>query len=306
MKKALFILGAPDDEMDAIQEILEALHIAYMLALDEHGKRISLRSADKVAISTSVIVHGGQDRVDEKWRSNDYTHIFWVECIPLQLHQQWIINNCEKQYYLNHHRPGDAGYNLPPEQYWSASALGQVINVIRCPPRGLQITPKTMLDINVITQPRAWLLEHIAAADHCLRDAYRGRCPGISPVSLRMWRLMSSSKQRNLSIDFCVKEQQQQVDEILALPNFCIGKCPDTVSELETYQIKDTTGIAIHNAPELAYILDMAIMFRRRNFICIVNADPWVVDLWVERYARDTLNDIYVDRVGGTANGKIK
>ena len=319
MKQALFILGAPDDEMDAIKDILEALQVPYMLALDEHGKRVSLRSANKVSIAKPAAVYfrygvndpppadktfdGGMTTTP--WTDNTYTHVFWVECTPLQLHEQWITNNCDKQYYINHHRPEDVGYGLPPEQYWSASSLGQVINTLRCPPRGLQIVSKNNLDVNVVIQPRLWLLEHIAAADHCLRAAYKGQCPGILPVSLRMWRLMSSSKQQNLSIDYCIHHQRQQIAEVLALPKCCLGAKPDTISELESYLIKDATGMNIYNAPELAYILDISIMFKRRNFICITNAEPWVIDLWVERYARDKLTDIYVDRMNGEASGKI-
>lgn len=77
----------------------------------------------------------------------------------------------ERPTIIDHHRPGDPGYGRPPEEYWEASSLGQV-----CALLGVQPIKRELL---------------IAAADHCLEAAYRGRCPGVDPDELMRWRAES-------------------------------------------------------------------------------------------------------------------
>lgn len=70
---------------------------------------------------------------------------------------------------VDHHRPGDPGFSQPPNRYWEASSLGQVCFILGEPPtRELRL---------------------VAAADHCLEAAYRGRCPGVDPDELMRARV---------------------------------------------------------------------------------------------------------------------
>jgi len=88
----------------------------------------------------------------------------------------------------DHHSPGDSGYGLPPEQYLQGSSLGQVLDLLRLKPSAEQrIT---------------------AAADHCLRHAYEGRCPGVDPSDLAAWRERSRADARGIT----VKEIQHRIE----------------------------------------------------------------------------------------------
>jgi hypothetical protein len=70
---------------------------------------------------------------------------------------------------IDHHRPGDPGYDAPPERFWEGSSLGQLCCHLKLSP----------------TERDLW----IAAADHCLGAAYAGLCPGVDPQRLRAFRL---------------------------------------------------------------------------------------------------------------------
>ena len=72
--------------------------------------------------------------------------------------------------YVGHHLSwGGHGYDLPPTQYWEASAIGQVAAAF-----GVDPTPALRL---------------AAAEAHCLTEAYQGHCPGVDPDALLGHRL---------------------------------------------------------------------------------------------------------------------
>lgn len=119
---------------------------------------------------------------------------------------------------IDHHRPGDPGYDRPPSEFLSASSIGQVISELarldllpdywpvlrRCgmPPanpfrwvnsgQGFSDRGGThcgwavcLPDVSDGPPDCAALVPEdlvvIAAADHCLAAAYRGECPGVDP-----------------------------------------------------------------------------------------------------------------------------
>jgi hypothetical protein len=69
---------------------------------------------------------------------------------------------------VDHHHPGDPGYAMSPERYLEGASLGQTLRLLEMEPTATQ--------------------KLIAAADHCLAAAYRGRCPGIDPNELLFLR----------------------------------------------------------------------------------------------------------------------
>lgn len=95
----LWILGAPDPESAAIERLLT-----------EAGESVTH------ATCGGTRVHGGTAyRADTRAGA---TH--WVECSPADGHPEGAV-------VIDHHRPGDPGYGRPPEEFLSASSLGQVI-----------------------------------------------------------------------------------------------------------------------------------------------------------------------------------
>lgn len=87
---------------------------------------------------------------------------------------------------IDHHAP-HPNSTRPPEEYWEASSLGQVCD---------------LLDI----KPTHELLAQ-AAADHCLAAAFAGQCPGVdmSPGGLQ-YRLVLDSKRKVFAPDMAPAE----------------------------------------------------------------------------------------------------
>lgn len=102
--KYLAILGAPDPEMEAIENLLRECGVTVVYA----------------RVGSTRVHPGNAYRAD----------------VPSELSEQWdgvIAVECEWRdmsadvVRVDHHRPGDPGYGLPPSEFLRASSLGQVI-----------------------------------------------------------------------------------------------------------------------------------------------------------------------------------
>ncbi len=136
----LFLLGVDDPEMRAMEHLLKEDQREYRFATVT-GKRVHPGNAYKA------------DPVD----LTGYEQLVCVECSPRALPSDITMVR------IDHHRPGDPGYGLPPAQYWQASSLGQLVNFL-----GLEMELGSR--------------EHLvlAAMDHAPAAAIRGECPGVS------------------------------------------------------------------------------------------------------------------------------
>lgn len=153
---ALFVLGAVDPEMLAIEALLAAEGLPSVHATVA-GKRVHPANAYRATLpeeARAQLARGGR--------------VWLVECIgeaPAGVGR------------IDHHHPGDPGHGLPPAEYWRASSLGQTVAVLaRELGRHVEVSPAMRL---------------IAAADHCLGAAYRGECPGVDPAELFAWDVAS-------------------------------------------------------------------------------------------------------------------
>ncbi len=156
MQNILFVLGASDPEMSAIERLLLEQNVPFMHA-KANGKRVY--PANAYAAATPPQVRGMLQR---------HGRVFLVECIDVAP---------DGAIRIDHHRVGDPGYGKPPARYWQASSLGQTVTALdELLPVAIPLTPE---------------LQMIAAADHCLGAAYRGRCPGVEPEALFRWHLAS-------------------------------------------------------------------------------------------------------------------
>lgn len=203
MKQETWILGAPDPEMVHIEALLreQGKTVAYATYW---GKRVTARNAYQ---ADGPVVSSG--------------HVYLVECDIPALHQTGVSIT-----RIDHHREGDPGYGLGPDQFLPASSIGQVIAAI-----GVNEFYRTHSDRWWITASahddeegrlakiygdgwayhpdRGWRLGQgdtalyapadvilVAAADHCLAAAYRGECPGVDPDTLMQWRLEKGGRLR--------------------------------------------------------------------------------------------------------------
>lgn len=160
-----FILGAPDPEMREIEELLQEKGLSYAYAANGNRR---VHSANAYDAPTYM------------GRRPAGSRVVFVEC---------SIRGLEPDFVIDHHKEGDPGFSLGPEQYWEGSSLGQFCNL-------MQIEPNERLRV-------------IAAADHCLTAAYQGLCPNVDPDDLAYWRLSSRAAVQNRKLS----ELQARINE---------------------------------------------------------------------------------------------
>lgn len=157
----LWILGAPDPEMAAIERLLrdDGRRVAYAVGPDGHrvhpGNAYQAAGATPDGATLAELLDQGE-------------RIALVECGGPSIDPDCWVR-------IDHHRPGDPGYGRPPAEYWPASSLGQVARMILTPAPSVRDAPTELL--------------LVAAADHCLGAAYQGECPGVDPEALMAWRV---------------------------------------------------------------------------------------------------------------------
>lgn len=150
----LWLLGAPDPEMGAIERLLTAA-----------GERIAYATADGRRVHP-----GSAYRCDPVAGATHY-----VECGPIDGYPDGAV-------VIDHHRPGDPGFGRPPAEYLSASSVGQVIAELArhvasgrvAPPEGWEV--RTRRTYTTATRPQVgWQYHTREAADYS-----RGR--GVAPL----------------------------------------------------------------------------------------------------------------------------
>lgn len=149
----LFVLGADDPEMSAIEALLRRRGQPVTHAESASGVRVHAGNAYQ-ALAPLV-------------GPSDVATLVFIEC-GVADGADWTPP--ERIIRVDHHRPGDPGYGKSPDEYFEASSFGQI-----CALLGLRANKQEHL--------------FVAAADHCLAAAYAGKCPGVDPKSLRAWRV---------------------------------------------------------------------------------------------------------------------
>src|SRR5690606_2809265 len=113
MNNRVWVLGAPDPEMKAIEALLRECGERVEYALSDRGERVTPATAYRCP---PLKVPAGST-------------VYAVECFDV-LPDGWVR--------IDHHRPGDPGYGCPPAEFMSASSIGQVISELarlgRLPP----------------------------------------------------------------------------------------------------------------------------------------------------------------------------
>ncbi|NRF65610.1 TetR family transcriptional regulator [Aquincola sp. S2] len=159
-----FVLGAQDPEMREIERIVDDAGHPWV-----HAAKGRRRCSPRTAYEADAVVRVGPDRVPRPAVLAPKTPAVFVEC-RLQGHEPIAR--------VDHHHPGDAGYELMPEHYLRGSSLGQVLELLEREPTATQ--------------------RLLAASDHCLTAAYQGECPGVDPDELLFlrasWRALMSGR----------------------------------------------------------------------------------------------------------------
>lgn len=160
-ERMAFILGATDHEMETIETILYGLKIPFAYA-SAMGERC--HSGNAYSATTAVVINNGY----RPWPKNP--RVVAVEC----------GGDFFRPYLkIDHHRPGDYGYNIGPDRFFEGSSVGQLCIL-------LEHEGFSMDEIQRIARVN---LKLVAANDHCPQHAHAGLCPGVTPEGLRQHRI---------------------------------------------------------------------------------------------------------------------
>lgn len=214
MAKILWILGAADPEMEAIERLLQENGQEVGYALDAAGQRVRPGNAYQAYSWGGIGI--------------DALHVVLVECGFVDARAAHLREHADTVKVIDHHRPGDPGYGLPPEDFLHGSSIGQVCHFLAermslpwpseegfGSASGQDLGVGACIDfsgdrweVSVTESDRETVYDipHDivmgAAADHCLAHAYAGRCPGVDPDALMRWRAASRATfQRRLVAD---------------------------------------------------------------------------------------------------------
>ena len=153
MKKRIVIvvLGAKDPEMDRIAEISQKKEGVIVVHAMKDGILVNPANAYE-ANEDSLVLYMKKGALMENIKQ-----VIFVECNMPALN--FIID--KRFMHADHHRPGDTGFSFGPNDFWKASSLGQVYEL-------LNLQNPTSRD-NIL-----------AAMDHCFNAAANGKCVGVS------------------------------------------------------------------------------------------------------------------------------
>jgi hypothetical protein len=196
MTDRIWILGASDPEMDAIERLLLGCGEYVAHALDAAEQRVRPYNAYRGVVHRYINGYGAL-HTPETW--------YLVECVVLYPEPTSLgREDIPEIVTIDHHRPGDPGFGVRPAAFMRASSIGQVINELArldVLPRNWQSAsssidrcdPVVVLPSGMFARvPRDLVLT--AAADHCLGAAYQGKCPGVDPDELMQWRAESRAE----------------------------------------------------------------------------------------------------------------
>jgi hypothetical protein len=154
-----FVLGAIDPEMREIARVLDA-H-GYAVGWAAVGRQ---RCSSATAYDADAVVQMERGR-QQKQLVLPHQALVFVEC---------TVKSLVPALRVDHHHPGDPGFDCAPQDYLRGSSLGQVLALM-----GVEPDPTQRL---------------LAAADHCLTAAYQGECPGVDPDELLFLRASWQAK----------------------------------------------------------------------------------------------------------------
>lgn len=267
----LFILGAADPEMNLIETLLSRAGFMYCHAMHS-GERVipsnAYRANHLSPIQSSTVRSQGLDGL----------HIVTVEC---------EVKGILPYYHIDHHRPGDRGFGMPPERFFEGSSIGQLYTLLT---KDYGVQPELYEDI-------LWEIKLAAAADHCLGHAYAGLCPGINPGELALWRAITRAEHQKVQPREIIERVTQAKKEIAQLPTVTIGD----------WTFRDAGRKKIRELPEASAQLGIPVQYEMderdgRVKVGILGGCADLIQTWMDHHS-DHLEDVYGDPERGYAGG---
>jgi hypothetical protein len=251
----IFVLGASDPEMSAIARICSNKNYSIVYACS-HGQRVHSGNAYD-SDSIDLYAYPGLTPV-------------WVECRSKDYKDNHII--------IDHHREGDPGYGLHPENYWLGSSIGQLCVLV-----GHERTDE---------------LSIIAAADHCLSHAYKEMCPGVDPSALRRWRAKTRSEFQRIPLKQLEDNLEHAISILRTRPTITING----------EKFIDARRVKVKEFSEASAIIGESVMYEIYDFntkrikVGVLGGATHKISAWLE-WAKTSLVDTYGDPQRGYAGG---
>lgn len=336
--RRIWVLGAPDPEMEAIEGLLRQCGEEIIYATDATGQRVHPGNAYRCPVP----------EVPE-----DAT-VYAVECID-KLPEGWIR--------IDHHRSGDPGCGKPPEEFMSASSIGQVIaelaktGALR---RAIQheithwmtshrdlpvLEYNKMLRTNwfwtrqnmpgpdpypsdgTIARGVSWIYDgyavavhrndfyfehrvaliplpiiYAAASDHCLAAAYRGECPGVDPGELMHWRIETRAAFQGRPVEDVLADVERAREALREAPTTEIGG--GAARDLRDRVVPELIEAAAREG--VAYLATVIDRGGRRKVVLGGHATPETLQAFMTEWAPARgFVDIYGDPARGFAGGYL-
>lgn len=234
----VFVLGAPDMEMSAIEDMLLKYKVPYLYAFYK-GQRVNASTA---YISNYIGAPNGGPNDYHHARGTKTVYVF-VECAFVVKGKKWLGHR------IDHHQDGDFGYAMGPDKYWEGSSIGQAVDFLikRCG-IDVEVTPK---------------MRYIAASDHCPNAAYRGECAGICKEMLKLMRLEEHSKYNNVGVFDSAIALNNSAKALRRCPVKMVGETPVHVTDVKFAMARDAAmyhgivveGVEINNNKEIHYLM---------------------------------------------------
>jgi hypothetical protein len=240
----------------------------------------------------------------------------------------WAIGDLCGPIIIDHHNPNDRGYSYPAVDFLYGSSIGQFIRFLaeldalpemyfpsadikelETIPVGTFLYRKIGTKYNGVSE---WFIRSydgwrkiskdilvIAAADHCLNDAYQGKCPGISKLEVLGFRVKTKAAFKKVSI---LKIEEDIEKAVLKLANAKYLQYGD-----EIIPVKDLRGEEIPELPEAAAYYNMPFVANIGKKVVLQCAPYEIVEFFIETWGPENgLKNIYGNPNRGFAGGFLE
>lgn len=318
MTARIWILGASDPEMTAIETLLRDAGETVAYAVGPDGQRVHPGNAyrsEQVGCPAATCYVGDMYLVECDLAQHYFGPAYFH---PTTGFVRMATDGTEEylgesqSIRIDHHRPGDPGYGRPPEEFLAASGIGQVVAVLLrlgitdgvTDPDGVSFTPDGPGGVWGLVRRDIVMT---AAADHCLEAAYRGRCPGVDPDALMRWRAESRAAFLGVPVD-AVMADVESARLRLRVTQAASGSLPDAPCWHHEYA--DLRGEAIPELPEaacregIAYLASVRDRDGRQK-VTLGAASPDLVRRFMAGDIVPGLTGYYGDPARGFAGGYV-
>lgn len=186
-----------------------------------------------------------------------------VECLPKR------IPSRQKRIVIDHHYPGDQGFNKSCKYFWEGSSLGQLYKLL-----GKKTVPNQDLTL--------------AAMDHCFGPALLGRCPGVSIKDVRNMKIAEIAEGTKTPQDEVVRRVQYFKDILSACEEKIIGN--ERVKDMRHVFLGTGYSLDLLAAQFATALLEKAALLCCSDFgdnekekVLIYNGKPHTIKMFVKK-----------------------